>query len=109
MNRNLINILLLLSLATIAYLVLNPTPQEPVSEKEMANISKAISNEFSRAASAQTNQPTQRPEAQPVVGNTQQAIIGAIYKKSNTTWFFKANSFVGSIFKTISQNFKTRA
>lgn len=105
MNRNLINILLLLSLATIAYLVLNPTPQEPVSEKEMANISKAISNEFSRAASAQTNQPTQRPEAQPVVGNTQQAIIGAIYKKSNTTWFFKAKDTAEKI-DGISASFK---
>lgn len=105
MNSKLINICLLLSLAVIAYLVLKPAPEEPVSEKQMANISKAISKEFSKAAAAQAKRPVKQPSEQPKAGNTQQAIIGAIYKKSNTTWFFKAKDTATKI-ESISATFK---
>ncbi len=100
MNRNLIKLFLLLSLAVIAFLILKPAPKVPVSEQEMANIAKAVSNEFTRATSAQTkpaqvnnqsaNGPAQQSNPAQQSGPAQQSIIGAIYKKADTTWFFKA-------------------
>ena len=104
MNPKLINILLLLALAVIAFLVLKPAPLEPISEKEMANISSAISKEFSRAA-AQRKPKTIPMDQQSATNSAQQAIIGAIYKKSNTTWFFKAKDNATKI-EGISATFK---
>ncbi len=104
MNPKLINILLLLALAAIAFLVLKPAPLEPISEKEMANISNGISKEFSRAA-AQRKPKTIPMDEQSETNSAQQAIIGAIYKKSNTTWFFKAKDNATKI-EGISATFK---
>ena len=104
MNPKLINILLLLALAAIAFLVLKPAPLEPISEKEMANISNGISKEFSRAA-AQRKPKTIPMDEQSETNSAQQAIIGAIYKKSNTTWFFKAKDNAAKI-EGISATFK---
>jgi hypothetical protein len=111
MKRKLINLFLLLSLVAIAFLILKPAEHQPVSEQQMENIAQAISDEFSRAASQQAKRAATQPRVasntssnQPNVGN-QQSIIGAIYKKTNTTWFFKAKASADKI-NSISPTFK---
>ena len=107
MNQSLIKILLLLSIALIAYLVFQPTEKKQHSQQEMDNISKAFTNQYvtdkkqssmqsphpttsSPTAAMTNNQSSTTSNQQQGASTTQQSIIGVIYKKPGVTWFFKA-------------------
>lgn len=123
MKNALIKTGLFLSIAVIAFLVLQPIESKKHSQKEMDNISKAFSETFSQInAQREAAQASTKQAAQPNIlndnqngnqddnqkanqNNNQQAILGVIYKQPDATWFFKAKDSNERI-HSISARFK---
>ena len=106
MKNTLIKLALLASIALIAFLILQPIEQKKHTEQEMANMSKAFSKKFSQAEKQHPNAANKTTaQENKAKGNTQQSIIGVIYKKPEATWFIKAKDSKQKI-DTISASFK---
>ncbi len=107
MKNTLIKLSLFASIVLIAFLVLKPVEQKKHTEQEMANISKAFSEKFSQAEKSQTPQakkPAATTDSKPM-SESQQSIIGVIYKQPDATWFIKAKDAKQKI-ETVSASFK---
>jgi len=112
MQIKITTLLLLASIAIMAYLILQPHEQKTHTPQEMANISKAFGEKFAdaerkRAAntSKQTKPKNHPTTSQAAVSTSDQQILGVIYKKPETTWFFKAKDSRAKI-ETASASFK---
>jgi hypothetical protein len=109
MPHNLVKLALLVAIIIVAALVFQPKEKRQYSPQEMANISAAMNGAVDRAVEqARAKQKMTKPKenANPVATSSgKQSIIGAIYKKSNTTWFFKAKDSSERI-NLISPSFK---
>jgi len=106
MKNTIIPIALLATIAFIAFLVLQPIEQKKHTQQEMDNISKALSNQFARPDKPLAQAPANiAPSKTSAIDNNQQSIIGVIYKRPNSTWFFKARDSKERI-DAISASFK---
>lgn len=104
MKNTIISIALLASIVLVGYLVFKPQEMKQHNQQEMENISKAIANQFVREQPTAATKPPMSKSAV-TEGSSQQSIIGVIYKKPNSTWFFKAKDTKERI-DEISASFK---
>ena len=91
MKNTLVKLGILASIVAIGFLVFQPIEQKQHTEQEMQNMSKAFSKKIAQIQQSNTPPTTTKPvskETDPK--SNQQSIIGVIYKKPGTTWFFKA-------------------
>lgn len=107
MKNIIIKLLLLSSIAVIAFLVLQPKVQKKHTQQEMENISKAFSEEFAQVDKKRAEKTSRETVAKKSTGekSIQQSIIGVIYKQPQTTWFIKVKDTKEKI-DTISASFK---
>ena len=93
MPNYLVRIILIIAILAVAVLVFQPRESKQYSQQELANISAAMNGAIDEAvqkARAQRQAAAAAAPATPETNSGKQSIIGVIYKKSNTTWFFKA-------------------
>ncbi len=101
MKHLIIKLILLSSIIWIGFLVLEPKVEKKHTQTEMDNISKVLQKKFAEAEK-QVAKTAEHPK-QPV--SNQESIIGVIYKRPETTWFFKAKDNKEKI-DSISASFK---
>jgi len=107
MNYSVVKFLLIASIIGITLFVIQPKEKKAYSQQEVETISKTFANKFNhdrnRAATKETSKAHKNQE--PEMTADQQSILAVIYKKPETTWFFKAKDSVKNINK-ISASFK---
>ena len=93
MPNYLVKIILIIAVIAVAVLVFQPRESKNYSQQEMANISAAMNGAIDEAvkkAREQCQAAAAASSTKPKANSGKQSIIGVIYKKEETTWFFKA-------------------
>ncbi len=104
MKYSIIKLLLLASIVAIVLLVIQPNERTTYSQEEVETISKTLGNAFNRAKEAARKKEAAN-NTDKKMDSEQQSILAVIYKKTKTTWFFKAKDSVKNI-NQISADFK---